>query len=91
MERAGEAPGPLEVEESDDLGRVSVVGAGMRSRTGVAARMLRALAEVRVEPRLISTSPIKISCLVNRVEVEKSVRALHDAFGLADAESRHGD
>jgi aspartate kinase len=91
VERAGEAPGLLEVEESDDLGRVSVVGAGMRSRTGVAAHMLRALADVRVEPRLISTSPIKISCLVNRVEVEKSVRALHDAFRLGDAESGPGD
>ena len=89
--RAGETPGPLEVEESDHLGRVSVVGAGMRSRTGVAARMLRALADVGVEPRLISTSPIKISCHIRRVEVEKSVRALHDAFGLGDAESRPRD
>jgi aspartate kinase len=63
----------------------------MRSRTGVAARMLRALADVRVEPRLISTSPIKITCLVSRVEVEQSVRALHDAFGLGDAVGSHRD
>jgi aspartate kinase len=91
MERAGEDAGALEVEESDDLGSVSVVGAGMRSRTGVAARMLRALADVRVEPRLISTSPIKITCLVSRVEVEQSVRALHDAFGLGDAVGSHRD
>ena len=89
--RAGEGLEPLEVVESDDPGKVSVVGAGMRSRTGVAAKMLHALAGERVEPRLISTSPIKISCLVERAAVERSVRALHDAFGLGDAESRHRD
>jgi aspartate kinase len=91
VERVGKTPGALAVEESDDLGKVSVVGAGMRSRTGVAARMLRALGDVRVEPRLISTSPIKISCLVDRVDVERGVRALHDAFGLGDAKRRPRD
>jgi aspartate kinase len=89
--RAGEGHGQLEVEESDDLGKVSVVGAGMRSRTGVAARMLHALAGERVAPRLISTSPIKISCLVARVDVERSVRALHDAFALGVTERESGN
>ena len=85
LARAGEGPGPPEVEESNELGKVSVVGAGMRSRTGVAARMLRALGDEGIEPRLISTSPIKISCLVDRADVERAVRALHHAFALAES------
>jgi aspartate kinase len=85
--RAGEGLGPLEVEESDDLGKVSVVGAGMRSRTGVAAGMLRALAAEDIDPRLISTSPIKISCLVDRADVARGVRALHEAFSLGTPEA----
>jgi len=88
--RAGEGLGPPEVVESDDLGKVSVVGAGMRSRTGVAARMLHALAGEHVEPRLISTSPIKISCLVDRAAVERCVRALHDAFSLGTTATGEG-
>jgi aspartate kinase len=44
--------------------------------------MFRALGDERIEARLISTSPIKISCLVDRVDVERGVRALHDAFSL---------
>jgi aspartate kinase len=82
LAHAEERTGPLEVEESFDLGKLSVVGAGMRSRTGVAAHMFRALGDERIEPRLISTSPIKISCLVDRADVERGVRALHDAFSL---------
>jgi aspartate kinase len=85
--RADESLGRLEVEESDSLGKLSVVGAGMRSRTGVAARLLRALGDQRIEPRLIATSPIKISCLVDRVDVERGVRALHDAFSLGSENS----
>ena len=82
LAHAEDRTGPLEVEEAADLGKVSVVGAGMRSRTGVAAHMFRALGDERIEPRLISTSPIKISCLVDRVDVPRGVRALHDAFAL---------
>ena len=64
--RAQEAIGTLEVEEISDLGKVSLVGAGMRSHPGVAARMFRTLADEGINLRLISTSPIKVSCLIPR-------------------------
>jgi aspartate kinase len=76
--------GELELEEIDDLGKVSLVGAGMRSHPGVAARMFRALAGEQINLRMISTSPIKISCLIPRHDVERAVRVLHDAFALGD-------
>ena len=63
LERAQETIGPLEIEEIADLGKVSLVGAGMRSHPGVAARMFRTLADEEINLRLISTSPIKVSCL----------------------------
>jgi len=80
--RAQEAIGPIEVEEIEGLGKVSLVGAGMRSHPGVAARMFRTLAAEDVNLRLISTSPIKISCLIARSDVERAVRSLHNAFDL---------
>ncbi len=76
---------PLQVEEISDLGKVSLVGAGMRSHPGVAARMFRTLADEEINLRLISTSPIKVSCLIPRSDVERAVRALHEAFSLAEA------
>jgi aspartate kinase len=77
---AQESIGPIEIEEISDLGKVSLVGAGMRSHPGVAAQMFRTLADESINLRLISTSPIKISCLVSRGEVERAVRALHATF-----------
>ena len=79
---AQEAIGALQVEEISDLGKVSLVGAGMRSHPGVAARMFRTLADEGINLRLISTSPIKVSCLIPRADVENAVRALHRAFSL---------
>jgi aspartate kinase len=88
--RAHEALGPFHVEEISDLGKVSVVGAGMRSHPGVAARMFRTLAEEGINLRLISTSPIKISCLIARSDVERAVRSLHAAFSLGETPPRAG-
>ncbi len=82
--RAQETVGELRVEEIGDLGKVALVGAGMRSHPGVAARMFRTLADAEINLRLISTSPIKVLCLIPRADVERAVRALHDAFGLGD-------
>jgi aspartate kinase len=84
LERAQESIGSIEVEEIVDLGKVSLVGAGMRSHPGVAARMFRTLADEEINLRLISTSPIKVSCLLARADVERAVRALHNAFALGD-------
>ena len=64
------------------MGKVSLIGAGMRSHPGVAARMFRTLADLDINLRMISTSPIKISCMIARDEVPTAVRALHDAFEL---------
>jgi aspartate kinase len=66
----------------DDLGKVSVIGAGMKSHPGVAAKTFATLAELGIEPQVVSTSPIKIACHVARDDVERAVRALHDAFEL---------
>jgi aspartate kinase len=66
------------------LGKVSVVGAGMKSHPGVAATAFATLEEHGIEPVIVTTSPIKIACHVRRDDVERAVRALHDAFGLGE-------
>jgi aspartate kinase len=66
----------------DDLGQVSIVGAGMRSHPGVAAKAFTTLEELRIKTELVSTSPIKIGFFVSRDNVEQAVRALHEAFEL---------
>jgi aspartate kinase len=77
---AQESIGVIEIEEVEDLGKISLIGAGMRSHPGVAAEMFRTLADEGINLRLISTSPIKITCLVGSDEVERAVRALHARF-----------
>jgi aspartate kinase len=67
------------------IGRVSLVGAGMRSNPGVAAKMFETLAAENVNIGMISTSTIRISCVVQEDDVEKAVRALHAAFELEAA------
>jgi aspartate kinase len=74
--------GPFDVEEIDDLGKVALVGAGMRSHPGVTARMFRTLADEQINLRMISTSPITISCLIPRNDIQRAVRALRVAFSL---------
>jgi aspartate kinase len=70
--------------EHDDLGKVSVVGAGMKSHPGIAALTFRTLRGIHVEPQFISTSPIKIAFYVPHEDVERVVRTLHDVFDLAE-------
>ena len=75
----------------DDLGKVSLVGAGMRTHPGVAGRTFSTLAEIGIEPQIVNTSPIKIACFVPRGDVERAVQALHEAFELdtEEAARRH--
>ncbi len=74
------------VETDDRIGKVSIVGAGMRSHPGVAARVFETLGENGINIEMISTSPIKISCVIDSGRVPDAVRALHRAFDLgADA------
>src|SRR5829696_6188564 len=66
----------------DDLGKVSVVGAGMKSHPGIAARTFATLDRLGIEPQVVSTSPIKIACYMEAADVDEAVRALHAAFEL---------
>jgi aspartate kinase len=72
-----------ELFAAEEMGKVSIVGAGMRSHPGVAAKVFSVLAEEGVNIDMISTSPIKISCVIDREQVERSVQALHSAFELS--------
>jgi aspartate kinase len=67
------------------VAKVSLVGAGMKTHPGVAANMFRALADAGVNLDMISTSSIRISCVIDASDVEKAVRALHTHFGLDQA------
>jgi len=66
------------------MGKVSLVGAGMKSHPGVAAKTFKTLGDAGVNIEMISTSPIKISCVVAEDNVDKAVRELHSAFELGD-------
>jgi aspartate kinase len=68
----------------ESIGKVSIVGAGMRSHPGVAARVFETLGEHGINIEMISTSPIKISCVISAEQVEEAVRALHAAFELGE-------
>jgi aspartate kinase len=67
----------------EEMGKVSIIGAGMRSHPGVAAKVFGVLAQEGVNIDMISTSPIKISCVIDRDRVEQAVRVLHSAFELS--------
>jgi aspartate kinase len=73
----------VEWNARDDLGKVSLVGAGMKSHPGVAAKAFATLEDEGIDAAVVSTSPIKIACHVARDDVDRAVRALHEAFGLA--------
>ncbi len=84
LKRLAEELGAGEVSISKDVSKVSVVGVGMRSHPGVAAKAFDALAKEGINIRAISTSEIKISCLIDEKYTELAVRALHDAFELGE-------
>jgi aspartate kinase len=69
----------------DQVAKVSVVGIGMRSHAGVAAEMFKALHDEGINIKVITTSEIKISVLIDRKYMELAVQALHDAFDLHKA------
>ncbi len=70
------------VSTDDSVGRVSVVGAGMKSNPGVAATMFETLADNGINIEMISTSAIRVSCVVAADRAEEAVGVLHTAFGL---------
>ena len=66
----------------EHIGKVSIVGVGMRNHPGVAARMFQSLANAGINILMISTSEIKVSCVIDEKEVERAVQVLHEAFDL---------
>ena len=76
--------GAADVQFDKDIVKVSIVGVGMRSHAGVAAKMFNVLAGEGINIMMISTSEIKVSCIVNAKYTELAVRVLHDAFELGD-------
>ena len=77
--------GAATITGNDRIVKVSIVGVGMRSHAGIASRMFRALSEKGINLRMITTSEIKISVVIDEDYLELGVRALHDEFELADA------
>ncbi len=84
IEEIGKQLGATEIRFDDDVVKVSIVGLGMRSHAGIAAKMFKILANENINIQAISTSEIKVSCLVHQKYTELAVRALHDGFGLGE-------
>ena len=78
--------GAREWSLDESIAKVSLVGAGMKTHPGVSAKMFSTLADANVNIDMISTSPIRISCVISAEQVDDAVRALHEAFGLAHDE-----
>jgi aspartate kinase len=80
-----ELGGGAKATYNSDLAKVSVVGVGMRTHTGVAQRMFKALADGQVNIQNITTSEIKISCIIDKQQAPKALQIVHDAFELGRA------
>jgi aspartate kinase len=79
------------IDLNDQIGKVSIVGAGMRSHPGVAAKVFQTLGDEKINIEMISTSPIKISCVIGSKSVPAAVKALHKAFELGAGAVREED
>jgi aspartate kinase len=86
LEKVREELGFEQVLYDDHVGKISLVGAGMRSHPGVTATFCEALAKVGVNIEIINTSEIRISVLIRDTELDEAVRAIHEAFGLGGDE-----
>lgn len=82
VKKAASEVGARRLVCDENIAKVSVVGLGMRTHSGIASRMFRALARKRINIEMISTSEIKISCVVNGKKGKQAVRAIHTEFGL---------
>ncbi len=82
LEPATNDMGASRIEYDENISKISIVGVGMKSQSGVASKMFMALANEGINILMISTSEIKISCVIAAKYTELAVRVLHDAFGL---------
>jgi aspartate kinase len=85
LSTVGEEVGSQGVVVDADVAKVSLVGAGMKSDVSVVADMFEALAAAGINIEIISTSSIRISCVIRAVSLDQAVRVVHDRFGLAEA------
>ncbi len=83
VEDAAAKVGASGVESNETIAKVSIVGVGMRSHSGVASKMFSTLSAEGINIQMISTSEIKVSCVIDDKYTELAVRVLHEAFGLA--------
>jgi len=81
-EKSAKELGAAGVLADDNIAKISVVGVGMRSHSGVASKMFKALAERKINIQMISTSEIKISCVVEKGRGPDALRAVHEVFEL---------
>src|SRR4029078_2835573 len=77
----------LAVATDETMGKVSIVGAGMKTHPGVAAKVFTTLGDNDINIEMISTSPIKISCVIRGARVRDAVRALHPAFEVSGSDT----
>jgi aspartate kinase len=89
LERVSAEIGASRIEQDPDVAKISLIGAGMKSHPGVAADMFAALADAGINIEIISTSSIRVSCVIRAEEVERAVQAVHEQF-RAYAEERVG-
>jgi len=70
----------IDISTDESVGKVSVIGEGMKTQSGVAAQVFRTLGSAQINIQMIATSPIKLSCVIELESVQVAVRALHAAF-----------
>jgi len=87
MEKIREKLETKEIIYDSDMAKISLIGAGMQSHPGVAARMFTSLGKKKINIDMISTSEIKISCVVKKNKGEKAVRIIHEEFELEKEDS----
>jgi aspartate kinase len=85
--RVSDELGTKGVNMNSEIAKVSIVGVGMQSHFGVAAQMFETLSREGINIMMISTSEIKISCVIDEKDTEKAVRVLHDSFGLGEEQA----
>ncbi len=90
MKRMAKEVQAVDVSSDSEIAKISIVGAGMRSHAGVAARIFQALSRESINILMISTSEIRVSCIIEQKYTEQAVRTLHDEFSLAEDQLSEG-
>jgi aspartate kinase len=90
VEEVSREIGARGINSDESIAKISIIGVGMRSHSGIASKMFQTLAQERVNIQMISTSEIKVSCVIDEKYTELAVRVLHEAFGLDKQEDSEG-